>query len=108
MTTPRRTGPRPPRPSSTVAPSPAPVRAPEPAAGQPDRSRSVGGNRGHIRRRILPWVAAPLAMALVFGLGLAAVWMPAIPRVVTSSVGPTIGSVGEPVRLVVPSLDIDA
>ena len=34
--------------------------------------------------------------------------MPAIPRVVTSSVGPTLGSVGEPVRLVIPSLDIDA
>jgi sortase (surface protein transpeptidase) len=47
-------------------------------------------------------------MALVFGLGLAAVWMPSIPRVVTSSVGPTVGSVGEPVRLVVPSLKIDA
>jgi sortase (surface protein transpeptidase) len=47
-------------------------------------------------------------MALVFGIGLAAVWMPAIPRLVTSSIGPTIGSVGEPVRLVIPSLDIDA
>jgi len=34
--------------------------------------------------------------------------MPAIPRLVTSSVGPTLGSVGEPVRLVIPSLDIDA
>jgi len=61
-----------------------------------------------LRRRILPWLAAPLAMALAFGLGLAAVWMPAIPRVVTSSVGPTLGSVGRPVRLVIPSLDIDA
>lgn len=53
-------------------------------------------------------MAAPLAMALVFGLGLAAVWVPAIPRVVTSSIGPTTGSVGEPVRLVIPSLDVDA
>lgn len=57
---------------------------------------------------MLPWVAAPLAIALAFTLGLAAVWMPPIPRVVTSSVGPTLGSVGAPVRLVVPSLDIDA
>jgi len=47
-------------------------------------------------------------MVLAFGIGLAAVWMPAIPRVVTSSVGPTLGSVGKPVRLVIPSLDIDA
>jgi len=47
-------------------------------------------------------------MALTFVIGLSAVWMPAIPRVVTSSVGPTIGSVGEPVRLVIPSLKIDA
>lgn len=61
-----------------------------------------------MRRRILPWVAAPLAMALTFGLGLAAVWMPPIPRVVTASVGPTLGSVGTPVRLVIPSLDVDA
>jgi len=53
-------------------------------------------------------VAAPLAIAVAFGLGLAAVWMPPIPRVVTSSVGPTLGSVGTPVRVVVPSLDIDA
>ncbi|MFL6088609.1 MAG: class F sortase [Aeromicrobium sp.] len=61
-----------------------------------------------IRRRFLPWVAAPLAMAITFGLGLGAVWMPAVPRVVTSSVGPTIGSVGEPVRLLIPSLKIEA
>jgi len=61
-----------------------------------------------LSRRILPWFAAPLAIALAFSLGLAAVWMPAVPRVVTSSVGPTLGSVGEPVRLVIPSLDVDA
>ena len=61
-----------------------------------------------VRRRILPWVATPLAIALAIGLGLAAVWMPPIPRVVTPSVGPTVGSVGTPVRVVVPSLDIDA
>ena len=61
-----------------------------------------------LRRRILPWVGAPLAIALAFGVGLAAVWMPPIPRIVTSTVGPTQGSVGKPVRLVVPSLDIDA
>lgn len=61
-----------------------------------------------IRHRLLPWLAAPLAIALAFGTGLAAVWMPAIPRVVTSPVGPTLGSVGEPVRLVIPSLDVDA
>jgi hypothetical protein len=53
-------------------------------------------------------VAAPLALALAFGLGLAAVWVPDIPRVVTSPVGPTLGSVGTPVRLVIPSLDVDA
>jgi len=47
-------------------------------------------------------------MALAFGLGLAAVWMPPIPRMVTSSVGPTLGSVGTPARLLIPSLDIDA
>ncbi|HUQ00053.1 MAG TPA: class F sortase, partial [Aeromicrobium sp.] len=80
----------------------------EPASARPDRSPSAERKPGFIRRRILPWVAAPLAMAIVFGLGLAAVWVPPIPRVVTSSVGPTIGSVGEPVRLVIPSLDIDA
>jgi sortase (surface protein transpeptidase) len=61
-----------------------------------------------LSQRILPWVAAPLAIAMAFGLGLAAVWLPPIPRVVTSSVGPTTGSVGPPVRVVVPSLDIDA
>jgi LPXTG-site transpeptidase (sortase) family protein len=47
-------------------------------------------------------------MAFAFGVGLAAVWMPAIPRVVTPAVGPTLGSVGKPVRLVIPSLDVDA
>lgn len=47
-------------------------------------------------------------MAVTFGLGLAAVWAPSIPRVVTTSVGPTLGSVGTPVRLVIPSLDLDA
>lgn len=61
-----------------------------------------------LRRRIVPWVAAPVTIAIAFGLGLAAVWMPPIPRVVTSTVGPTTGSVGAPVRLMVPSLDIDA
>ena len=61
-----------------------------------------------LSRRVLPWVAAPLAMALAFGLGVAAVWLPPIPRVVTSSVGPTLGSIGTPVRLAVPSLDIEA
>ncbi|HJR90551.1 MAG TPA: class F sortase [Aeromicrobium sp.] len=53
-------------------------------------------------------MAAPLAIAMAFGLGLAAVWMPPIPRVVTSTVGPTLGSVGTPVRVKVPSLGIDA
>ena len=57
---------------------------------------------------MLPWLAAPLAIALAFGTGMAATWMPEIPRVVTSSVGPTLGSVGTPVRLVIPSLDVDA
>jgi hypothetical protein len=61
-----------------------------------------------LRRRILPWLAAPLAMAVVFGIGLAATWVPDIPRLVTSPIGPTLGSVGEPVRLVIPSLKIDA
>ena len=60
------------------------------------------------RRRILPWLVAPLAILAVFGFGTAIVWMPPVPRVVTSSVGPTIGSIGEPVRLVIPSIDVDA
>jgi sortase (surface protein transpeptidase) len=60
------------------------------------------------RRRALPWFVAPLAILTVFGFGTAIVYMPPIPRVVTSSVGPTIGSIGEPVRLVVPSIDVDA
>lgn len=82
---------------------PVPVQA-EPAV----RSTSVGHKPGFLRRRVLPWLAAPLAVALAFGTGLAAVWMPEIPRVVTSSVGPTLGSVGTPARLIIPSLDIDA
>ena len=45
---------------------------------------------------------------MAFGLGVAAVWLPPVPRVVAPTVGPTLGSVGKPVRLVVPSLDIDA
>src|SRR5687768_3162095 len=108
MTTPRRTGPRPPRPSSAVAVQPASV-SPEPAQAEPiPQVTSPGRSWGFLQRRVLPWVATPLAIAIAFGLGTAAVWLPPIPRVVTSSVGPSLGSVGTPVRLTVPSLDIEA
>ena len=60
------------------------------------------------RRRVLPWLVAPVTILAVFALGTAMVWMPAVPRVVTSSVGPTLGSIGEPVRLVIPSIQVDA
>jgi sortase (surface protein transpeptidase) len=60
------------------------------------------------RRRVLPWLVAPLAILGVFGLGTAIVWMPPVPRVVTSSVGPTLGSIGEPVGLVIPSINVNA
>jgi sortase (surface protein transpeptidase) len=60
------------------------------------------------RRRVVPWLVAPLAILAVFGFGTAIVWMPAVPRVITSSVGPTVGSIGEPVRLLIPSIDVDA
>jgi sortase (surface protein transpeptidase) len=60
------------------------------------------------RHRVFPWMAAPLALVIVFGLGTAMVYMPPVPRVVTSSVGPTIGSIGNPERLLIPSIDVDA
>lgn len=63
---------------------------------------------GFLRGRLFPWVAAPLAIALTFALGMSGSYAPQIPRMVTSPIGPTLGSVGEPTRIVVPSLDIDA
>jgi sortase (surface protein transpeptidase) len=60
------------------------------------------------RRRVLPWLVAPLAILGVFGFGAAIVYMPPVPRVVTSTVGPTLGSIGEPVGLLIPSIDVNA
>lgn len=105
MTTPRRTGARPPRPSEPRTPAPA---EDDP---QPERFpllETLSDVAAQFRRRILPWVVAPASMLLVFLFGLAIVWVPSLPRLVVSPVGPTVGSVGEPVQLKVPSIDIDA
>jgi hypothetical protein len=61
-----------------------------------------------LRQRALPWVAAPLSMLIVFLIGLGATWLPPIPRLVTSPVGPTLGAIGEPVSIEVPSINIKA
>lgn len=129
MTTPRRTGSRPPRPSSATSSTPTdsqsessgverrvavrPVSKPgsaqtAAAATSVGPPPTIGAVLGIFRRRFLPWLAAPLAMAIVFGLGTAMVYMPPVPRVVTSSVGPTIGSIGNPERLLIPSISVDA
>jgi sortase (surface protein transpeptidase) len=60
------------------------------------------------RRRVLPWLVAPLAILGVFAFGTAIVWLPPVPRVVTSTIGPTLGSIGEPVGLVIPSIGVNA
>jgi sortase (surface protein transpeptidase) len=92
------------RPSKAVKPEPE-VAAARPLTEPPP---SLGSVWGTFRRRILPWIAAPLAIIAVFGFGAGIVYVPPIPRVVTSSVGPTLGSIGEPVRLLIPSIDVDA
>ncbi|HSI27249.1 MAG TPA: class F sortase [Aeromicrobium sp.] len=72
-------------------------------------SRPAGVSKEWLRRKFVPWVAAPLSLLIVFAIGLAATWVPdGIPRVVTSDVGPTLGAIGEPVSLEIPSLKIEA
>ena len=58
-----------------------------------------------IARRVAVYLAAPGAIALVFVIGVAvtSTILPN-PRVVTSSLGPTYGAIGEPVSLEIPSL----
>lgn len=145
MTTPRRTGPRPPRPSASPeaevesevttrakiksrtrsrdkadADAESPAEAGLSAESQTDSTAEAAGVSWDeffadvkdwlqwARRRILPWVVAPLSMLLVFVIGLAATWLPSIPRVVTSPVGPTLGAIGEPLSIEIPSLKIKA
>ena len=72
-------------------------------------SRPAGASEQWLRRKVVPWVAAPLSLLIVFAIGLAATWVPTgIPRVVTSDVGPSLGAIGEPVRIEIPSLKIKA
>jgi LPXTG-site transpeptidase (sortase) family protein len=47
-------------------------------------------------------------MLAVFVIGLSATWLPPIPRLVTSPVGPALGAIGEPVSIEVPSVKIKA
>lgn len=119
MSTPRRTGPRPPRrpatwsAASALAPVAAPAERGQRFAGLRQRLPKVGladvrQRLPKVWRRYIPWVAAPLSMLIVFLIGLAGTWVPPIPRLVTSPVGPTIGAIGEPTRLIIPTLKIDA
>jgi len=47
-------------------------------------------------------------MLIVFLIGLGATWVPPIPRLVTSPVGPSLGAIGAPVSIEIPSLKIKA
>lgn len=55
-------------------------------------------------RRLGPWVAAPGSMLIVFLIGLAITGVSHLPQAVTSSAGPIVRPIGEPVRIEIPSL----
>ena len=56
------------------------------------------------KRRLVPYVAAPGAMLVVFLIGLLLVHAYSVPRGVTSSLGPKLEPIGVPLRLEIPSL----
>lgn len=74
-------------------------------AGQPVEA-------GFLRRKVWPWVASPLSMLLVVGIGMSSTWAPdvgvTIPRIISSDVGPSLGAIGVPVDLEIPSVGIKA
>lgn len=88
--------------------TPAAVTVQEAAKPRSARTRIPSPRLRAFRTRYLPWAIAPLAMLVTFVIGLGATWAPPIPRLVTSSVGPTMGAIGEPVGLDIPSVGIKA
>ena len=112
MTTPRRTGPRPPRPSPAVAAQPAP--SPTFPPGDRRRLSQSAGRRGWASRGML--TPADPALGGSSAGDCRCLRPRSWPRCGCRRFrgwsrrrsGPTLGSVGTPVRLVVPSLDIDA
>ncbi len=55
-------------------------------------------------RRLAPWVIAPASLLIVFVVGVLVTGQHGVPQTVTWPAGPVVRSIGEPVRIAIPSL----
>lgn len=68
-----------------------------------DAPAEASGRAEWVKRRLVPYIAAPGAVLLVIIIGLVITWSP-MPRGVTSPLGPKLEPIGVPLRLEIPSL----